>query len=70
MLLNAFLDPVFLAFLLKAVNCAFTDGKEKLSYYDIDICLKTLYSGYISIAARPLPCLKKRLEKPMDPPLT
>ena len=33
MLLNAFLDPVFLAFLLNAVNCALTDGKEKLSYY-------------------------------------
>ena len=43
MLLNAFLDPVFLAFLLKAVNRAFTDGKEKLLYYDIELCLKTLF---------------------------
>ena len=34
---------VFLAFLLKSVNRAFTDGKEKLSYYDIEICLKTLF---------------------------
>ena len=40
MLLNTFLDPVFLAFLLKAVNRAFTDGKEN---YDIEICLKTLF---------------------------
>ena len=43
MLLNKFLDPVFLAFLLKAVNRAFIAGKEKLSYYDIEICLKTLF---------------------------
>eukprot|EP00731_Ephydatia_muelleri_P016490 Em0009g914a len=27
----------------QAVNHAFTDGKEKLSYYDIEICLKTLF---------------------------
>ena len=69
MFLNAFLDPVFLAFLLKAVNRAFTDGKEKLSYYDIEICLKTLFWLQFYHCS-PTAFFDKRLGKPMDLPLT
>ena len=61
MLLN-----VFLAFLLKAVNCAFTDGKEKLSYYDIEICLKTHFWLHF-YRCSPTALLDKKVRKAYGP---
>ena len=66
MLLNTFLDPVFLAFLLKAVNRAFTDGKEKLSYYDIEICSKTHFWLHF-YRCSPTALLDKKVRKAYGP---
>ena len=69
MLLNAFLDPVFLAFLLKAVNCALTDGTEKLSYYTTTKkSRRCSHSNKLSLqGVQVLPDLSQSHQNPLQP---